>query len=179
MDVSPLTAIVALQRAAKAATAEANMHIRRTVPSNQMHVAQSLLASPGEEKLFSRLNATFAGLDGAWVTQTTFSELIKAERKEVLALAGGLRDPFGWYLQTSVDLTFVLEHAQRPIFSIEFDGLGKGFSRDGIYLSGRPDPDPHRSQKLALKVRMAEDANYPLIVIGPDELQPVSTTSAR
>src|SRR3954453_8019373 len=109
-----------------------------------MRVAESLLASRGEHKLYSSLEATFAGLDGRWSTQVSFSDLIVADRNEIHALAGGLQDPYGWYLQTSVDLTYVRASSQRPLFSIEYDGLGRGFSHDGTYLTGLPDPDPRR-----------------------------------
>ena len=77
-----------------------------------------------------------------------------------------------FYLKTSVDYTFC-ELDGRPILSMEFDGLGGGFSRGTEYLQERETPDPYRKLKLDCKLRMANQVGYPLIVISSDEMEPV------
>jgi hypothetical protein len=77
-----------------------------------------------------------------------------------------------FYLKTSVDYTFC-ELDGRPILSMEFDGLGGGFSRGTEYLQERETPDPYRKLKLDFKLRMANQVGYPLIVISSDEMEPV------
>lgn len=155
-----------------------------------MRVVDSLLVSPGEERLHSSLRQSFAGLaevDGEFAAQTTFSELLEASRAEVLQhAAGSLRDPYGWYLQTSVDLTFCVGASKTPLFSIEFDGMTNGFSRAGEFVkrggasarAARTASDPYRAAKLSVKLRMAAAAGYPLVVLGWDEIQPVATNEA-
>ena len=143
-----------------------------------MRVTDSLLDSRGEQKLYSVLATTFNGLSGGFVPQISFSQLFDASRAEIANLAPkDMHDPFGWYLMSDVDLTFCEGRDHRPVFSIEFDGLTKGFSRNGSFVPAPESPDPRlaaeRAAKLDLKVRMAREAEYPLIVIGWDELAAV------
>jgi hypothetical protein len=58
--------------------------------------------------------------------------------------------------------------------SVEFDGLGHGFSKDGKYVPLlRGTEDPYRKLKLDLKLRVCEKANYALFVVSYDEINPI------
>jgi hypothetical protein len=63
-----------------------------------------------------------------------------------------------------------------PIVSVEFDDICHGFSRAGRYVAMRPVPsnDPHRHAKLDLKVRLATQASYPLVVVSYHEKNTVA-----
>jgi hypothetical protein len=77
--------------------------------------------------------------------------------------------------KTSLDFTLTNKANDRPVLSVEFDGLGSGFSCDGVYHQARDtsDTDPHRKLKLDLKLKLAEQAGYPLIVIGYEETKQI------
>lgn len=74
-------------------------------------------------------------------------------------------------LKTSLDFTLTDKLCNRPLLSVEFDGLGSGFSYDGVYhpAQGTNDVDPYRKLKLDLKLRVAEAAGYPLVVVAYKE----------
>ena len=69
-----------------------------------------------------------------------------------------------FFYATNVDYTFA-DPSDRPLFSVEFDGIGRGYSRDGEYVALRETEDPNRAWKMGFKLRAAERASYPLIVI--------------
>ena len=72
-------------------------------------------------------------------------------------------------LKTSVDYTVCRRSDGKPLMSIEFDGLGHGFSRDGQYVQKFPTRDQHRKLKLDLKLRVAITCGFPLVVVSYDE----------
>lgn len=70
---------------------------------------------------------------------------------------------------TSVDYT-LCDKSDRPMLSIEFDGLGEGFSRDGIYIPRyRLSKDPNREWKLNFKLKVCENVWYPLFIVAFEE----------
>ncbi len=77
-------------------------------------------------------------------------------------------------LKTSVDFT-LCDESDQPLLSIEFDGLGNGFSRDGEYVPrGISSKDPHRKWKLDTKLQVCRLTGYPLFVVSYDEATPIS-----
>ena len=76
-------------------------------------------------------------------------------------------------LKTSVDYT-LCDLSDQPLLSIEFDGLGEGFSREGEYVpryvSSR---DPNREWKLGLKLQVCNQALYPLFIVSYKEATPI------
>ena len=73
-------------------------------------------------------------------------------------------------MSTNVDYTFCTSGG-RPLFSVEFDGLGGGFSRVGVYIPHRPTHDGTRKWKLDTKLRFAAAVRYPLMVISFEEVE--------
>jgi hypothetical protein len=71
--------------------------------------------------------------------------------------------------KTTVD--FVLTGCiGEPMLGIEFDGLGKGYSRDGEYVGFvETARDRSRPWKLGLKTSVANEAGFPFIVVSYDE----------
>lgn len=79
-------------------------------------------------------------------------------------------------LKTSVDFTLANKKADKPILSVEFDGIGCGFDKDGVYVPtvDYQHIDPYRKLKLDLKLRVSKAAGYPLVVVSYDELKQIS-----
>jgi hypothetical protein len=76
---------------------------------------------------------------------------------------------------TSVDYT-LCDRSDRPILSIEFDGLGEGFSRSGNYVPRFvTTKDPNRLWKLNFKLKIYESHFYPLFVVSFPEATPLGS----
>jgi len=75
-----------------------------------------------------------------------------------------------WYLQKSnVDYTVCLLN-NKPILSIEFDGVRGGFSRDGVYFPEHKIVDQKENHRMDLLLKVAKEVNYPIMVISYEEL---------
>jgi hypothetical protein len=75
-----------------------------------------------------------------------------------------------FFYATNVDYTFCADDG-RPLFSVEFDGIGGGYSSSGKYRQARATVDPHRQLKMDFKLRVSGQVEYPLVVVSFDELQ--------
>lgn len=74
------------------------------------------------------------------------------------------------YFQSSIDYTFCSKD-DKPLFSIEFDGLGKGYSRGDKYIQGSTSIiDAYRQLKLEFKLNLAMKSGYPFIVVSYEEV---------
>jgi len=69
----------------------------------------------------------------------------------------------------SVDLTFC-DLEGRLLFSIDVDDIGGGFSRCGIYNEGNERLAPAQKKEIDFKLKVANTANYPLIVVSYEEI---------
>jgi hypothetical protein len=74
-----------------------------------------------------------------------------------------------YFLMAAVDYTFVYPDGG-PLLSIEFDGIGGGYSRGRHYIPSRSTPDTRREWKMNFKLRAAARAHYPLFVISGEEV---------
>jgi hypothetical protein len=74
---------------------------------------------------------------------------------------------------TSIDFTLCNKDNDEPILSIEFDGIGKGFSRDGEYVRVKKPKSKYRKRKMDLKLKIAEELNYPFFVISFEETEKI------
>ena len=72
--------------------------------------------------------------------------------------------------ESAVDLTFC-DPNDRPVFSIDLDEIGGGYSRRYVYVQGRETLDPHQKRVMDFKLRLAKAAKYPLIVVSDEETQ--------
>jgi hypothetical protein len=78
-----------------------------------------------------------------------------------------------YFYSTNVDFTFC-EPGGKPFLSVEYDGMGEGFSKAWTYVARRETTDGKRDWKLNFKLRSARDASYPLIVLSADETDPLA-----
>lgn len=93
------------------------------------------------------------------------AKLVKLDTNDELT-AGQRR----FFYATNVDYTFCADDG-RPLFSVEFDGIGGGYSSSGKYRQARATADPHRQLKMDFKLRVSNQVAYPLVVVSFDELQ--------
>lgn len=77
---------------------------------------------------------------------------------------------------TSVDYTACDRTSGRPLLSVEFDGMGHGYSNAGTYIEMVPSSDPNRRAKIELKLRMAKEVGYPLYVVSYPEADPITSS---
>lgn len=132
-----------------------------------MRRSDSIFDSRAERAVFESLDSRFGGA-GRLVPQLPLSKLIELDGQDVLTAA-----EVGFFYKTNVDFTFADEDG-RPLFSIEFDGIGGGYSRAGIYVPQRPTGDPRREWKFDFKLRLAREVGYPLLILSFDEAGPLA-----
>lgn len=86
---------------------------------------------------------------------------------------GATQTEQNFHRKTSIDFT-LCDQNHRPLLSAEFDGMGHGYSREGVYVAAQPvEKDPYRKTKLDYKLRLAKQAGYPMFVVSFDETQPI------
>src|SRR5258706_515450 len=127
-----------------------------------MKVRPTLFNSSSEAELFQAVHGTWEPHDGVF-PEVPFANLVELDERRLSA------DELSFLHKTSVD--FVLAGADwRPLFVVEFDGLGHGYSRNGVYIQRAvTQRDPHRAWKLNLKARVAAAAGLPFVIVSYDE----------
>lgn len=130
-----------------------------------MKIKSSVFGSESEKELFKTLNTNwsdklnlYSNLPFVNIIDVSVSNLSDNEKN--------------FLYKTSVDYTLCTK-ADNPLLSIEFDGLGHGFSKVGEYIQIIQTEDPHRKLKLDLKLRIAKEVGYPFFVVSYDEKVPL------
>lgn len=113
-----------------------------------MKVQKTVFTSQSERELFTALQSTWSEHFNLWPS-LPFLNVIDVEGHEVIA------GEWQQLLKTSVDVTLCTKDDDKPVVSLEFDGMGHGFSRNGEYIQLHPSADPHRKLKFDLKLRIA------------------------
>ena len=57
----------------------------------------------------------------------------------------------------------------RPLLAIDFDGLGRGFDRNGEYVQVEATQDRYRKRKFDLKLRFSRENNFAYHIVASDE----------
>lgn len=128
-----------------------------------MKIKRSIFGSKPEYDLFKSLQNRWSHEFDLWPS-LPFSCIVELEQSEP-SLNGRERN---FFYNTNIDYTLCTKGGL-PILSIEFDGLGKGFSRNGEYIQVQSSRDPYRKLKLDLKIKIAKKLNYPFYVISFEE----------
>ncbi len=76
-----------------------------------------------------------------------------------------------YLLRTEFDFV-ICDLDESPIWAIEFDGLGHGFSRDGRYIQIEEADDRYRQLKLDAKINSCELCCHPIVVVSYPETEP-------
>lgn len=132
-----------------------------------MHRSATIFDSRSEERLFRALDSRWSER-GTIYPQLPLAKLVELDDNDA-HLIRGERD---YFYSSNVDFTFCRDN--RALLSIEFDGIGGGFSRDGTYIPVRDTDDPHRELKMGFKLRAAVATDYPLVVVSYDETRAVA-----
>jgi hypothetical protein len=127
-------------------------------------VRATVFDSKAEEKVFRALQSRWSS-ELVLYPSLPLAKLISLEEDDRLP-ANEQR----FFYQTNVDYTFCTP-AGRPLFSVEFDGLGGGFSKVGVYIPYRTTKDRSRKWKLNTKLRFAAAVRYPLMVVSFEEVR--------
>jgi hypothetical protein len=129
-----------------------------------MRVSTSIFDSKAEREAFLALESRWSPRIRPY-PQLPLAKLVKLDAGD--KLTGGQRR---FFYATNVDYTFCVDDG-RPLFSVEFDGIGGGYSSNGKYRQARSTDDPHRQLKMDFKLRVSNQVGYPLVVVSFDELQ--------
>jgi hypothetical protein len=130
-----------------------------------MKIKNTIFASKPEERVFKSLESRWSPQFKIWLA-LSLSNLFRLEASDVT------QEERRFFNATSVDYT-LCNSSYRPLLSIEFDGMGGGFSRDGIYVPGRIGTDPMRKVKLDFKLKCAKKLDYPFFVVSYEEAEPL------
>lgn len=131
-----------------------------------MKIKLSAFGSDNEKTLFKTLQSHWSDRFDLW-PNLPFTNIIDIGDSQLSAK----EEEFIY--KTSVDCTLCKKDG-KPLLSIEFDGLGHGFSKGGEYIQLVQNPeDPYRKLKLDLKLKIAERVGYPLFVASYDEKEPI------
>jgi len=128
-------------------------------------IRDSVFDSVSERKLHKALKTRWGKMFNLF-PQLPFTKIVDIE-------GGGFTEKERQFLfKTNVDYTLCDRQGNKPLISIEFDGLGHGFSRMGEYIQFMPAEDPYRKLKLDLKLRIALRLLYPYFVVSYGEAYP-------
>lgn len=137
-----------------------------------MRVCESIFGSRSEQTAFSRIREAWSGKIDVYPS-LPLANIIEASDDE-LSVADHRR-----LLRLSVDYC-ICEPTGRPIFGVEFDGIGDGITgSDGRYRQRRNRwRYSRREADMNFKLDLARRAGYPLIVVGEREVDPLGEGEA-
>ena len=127
-----------------------------------MTVKKSVFGSRGEERGFRSIEHMW-GEEYRVFPQVPFSALFEPD--------ASWRDTSNLFFKTSIDYVLCTNEGE-PLLAIDFDGLGRGFDRDGQYVQvEETGEDPHRKLKFDFKLRYAKKSDFPYYVVASDEFR--------
>lgn len=137
-----------------------------------MSVRRTIFDSHSERELFVAIDSHWSSRGFVLYPSLPFTNIFDVRQFDLSP------EEKTFLFKTSVDYTLCTKEG-KPIVTVEFDGLCHGFSRLGRYVGVRPAPsnDPRRHWKLDLKVRLATEAGYPLVVVSYHEKNTVTEGS--
>ena len=124
-----------------------------------MAVRNSIFGSKGEERGFRCIEHTWGG-DYVVYPQIPLSALFTPDPN--------WRDTSNFFFKTSVDYVLCTKDGH-PILAIDFDGLGRGFDRDGEYVQVEATQDRFRKRKFDIKLRFSQLNNFPYHIVSSEE----------
>lgn len=128
-----------------------------------MAIKKSVFGSRGEERGFRSIEHTW-GEEYRLFPQVPFSALFEPDDTS--------RSGSNFFFKTSVDYTLCTKGGL-PLLAIDFDGLGRGFNRDGQYVEVETTTDPYRKLKFDFKLRYAMKSDFPYYIVASDEFKHV------
>lgn len=129
---------------------------------------KTIFDSKSELKLFKQLRTKWSGM------VEVYNHMPVANVINVTQLEGFKPNEINYLWKTSFD--FVVASAQNhnfgePLLVIEFDGIGQGYSYDHEYIQTKEfASDPNRKWKMDTKLKAANKAGIPMIVVSDFEV---------
>ena len=124
-----------------------------------MSVKKSVFGSKSEERGFRSIEHTW-GEHYAIYPQFPWSGLFNPDPN--------WKDTSNLFFKTSVDYVFC-EKGGRPLLAIDFDGMGRGFDRNGEYVQTEATSDPYRKAKFDYKLQCARNNGFPYYIVSSEE----------
>ena len=123
---------------------------------------ESIFDSKAERKIYQRLKTVWSKYVDAY-PQIPVRKVLGYDDLKRLPIRRGAID---YLLGAEFDFVVCEKDTDTPVLAIEFDGIGKGFSQGGRYVSRvAVVNDPHRKLKLDAKLRACELSGFPLVVV--------------
>ena len=137
-----------------------------------MKLRTSIFDSKSEARAFKGLASRWSSKLTLW-PQLPLAKIIDLEPSDDIS-----ESERAFFYKTNVDYTFCSLDGQ-PRFSVEFDGMSGGYSREWIYFPARETiPDRARPRKMQLKLSWAEQVFFPIVVVSFDEVHAVAEEDA-
>ena len=139
-----------------------------------MKIRETVFGSQSERSVYQALRRQWKDYD--IYSSLPFLNIVEVGEADVKA---GKLKPREWDFlkKTSIDFTLCERPTHRPLLSIDFDGLGHGFSHfTGLegpeYIETFPAKDPYRKLKFDLKLRLCYGLAYHYLVVSCEEAYP-------
>lgn len=126
-----------------------------------MSIRESVFGSPRERRLFKALQSR-------WGSNYNLYPGLKFHSIVDLGNIPLTRDERNFLLATEVDYT-LCDKEDRPLVSVEFDGVTGGLSRDGRFVPRGRESDADRKWKFDLKLRVSESVGYSFAIVSTEE----------
>jgi hypothetical protein len=128
-----------------------------------MKIKRTIFGSRPEEEVFRLLESRWSPQFRIWPS-LPLSTLLILEDNDVT------EKERRYFYSTSIDFT-LSDSGNSPLLSIEFDGIGGGFSNNGVYLPGDGYVNSMRKIKLDFKLKCAAKVDYPFFVVSYGETE--------
>lgn len=129
---------------------------------------RSIFDSEEEKKLYRKLKSRWSKYVEAY-PQIPTKNVIGYQEIKSLDMP---KKAIDYLLNTAFDIVVCELQTAVPILVIEFDGIGRGFSQDGQYISKVvPLNDPYRKLKMERKLEVCSLSNIPLVVLSFTECE--------
>lgn len=135
-----------------------------------MKVREHVFGSSSEKELYVSLKSHWSKHFNLY-PQLPFTSLVDLSESDLSY------DEKNFLYSSSVDYTLCTRN-DKPLVSVEFDGLSRGFSRNGSYVQVVASKDAYRKKKLDLKLQVCQELKYPLLVISYEEKVPIDEETA-
>ena len=127
-----------------------------------MRIKKTIFGSGNEKELFQTINSNWSDKFDVYpsLPYTTIIDFLNEQNLS--------QQEKNFLKKANVDYTVCTKEGE-PLLSIEFDGMGHGFSKLGEYVQITYTTDPMRSKKLTLKLKIANGVGYPFFIVSYDE----------
>ena len=145
-------------------------------PWQAQKTMDSIFDSASEKKVYKRLMNVWEGRVNIY-PQLPVRKVIGYDQIRNLSFCEKAKK---YLLETEFDFVVCSTHKDEPLLAVEFDGLGKGFSKNGSYHPKQvPVQAGNRNLKLNTKLKACDLAGVPLVIVSYEETNTVLNSNQR